>query len=273
MKTTKQASGLATALFNALEAYRPLRFHMVNDQTRREHDEQCEMIRRHAASMLPRRQPEGGNQLQEAIDWAPDALRRLGEHLVRALNEDQWPAVESLILECCEAFQPNHGAVIPLAVAEFMKSCAEASGIINGHQLAEVAQRLMQDLVVVPLTERDGFESAMCTRFGFTPESIASHRLGYSYNDGAISWAFAMWKARGAIAAPYTTPAQAIQAAFKDGYRSGVDDELVDEEAAWNRSRAIHIAHDAEQHGATPPAALDDPQTEARELFAQGGAA
>lgn len=48
----------------------------------------------------------------------------------------------------------------------------------------------------------------------------------------------------------------AIRTAFLDGYRQGIHDEFVNEEAAWNRSRSIHVAHNAEQHG-TLPAAVD----------------
>ncbi|WP_337058176.1 hypothetical protein [Pseudomonas sp. USHLN015] len=44
----------------------------------------------------------------------------------------------------------------------------------------------------------------------------------------------------------------AIRTAFLDGYRQGIHDEFVNEEAAWNRSRSIHVAHNAEQHGTLP---------------------
>ncbi len=54
-----------------------------------------------------------------------------------------------------------------------------------------------------------------------------------------------------AIEKAYGVPAPAqderLRAAFMEGYQQGIDSEFSDPEAAWNRSRTIHLALDLEQ--------------------------
>lgn len=116
--------------------------------------------------------------------------------------------------------------------------------------------------------EREVFE-AWGERLFFS--SCFEREDGDSYASRGLQGAWLGWQARAALCIPPAAVAQTIQEAFKDGYRTGVHDEFVNEEAAWNRSRSIHAAHHVGRHGAiqpTPPAAqVQADPTDIGELF------
>ena len=188
-----------------------------------------------------------GHQLREAMEFlAPDNTdEQLGQEVVISLGGTEFHSGPGLY--CWAHEYPEEGAV---------KLDSEPSSP-SSPTLATPAQR-----------EREAFEAWMRT-FDMPPQLEGEVFLDeqlidadcygqFVYEDHSTQRCWAAWQARATFLTLPAAFAQPIRSAFLDGYRQGIHDESVDEEAAWNRSRSIHVAHDAEQCDGPPAAGVPE---------------
>ena len=128
------------------------------------------------------------------------------------------------IQEMAQAIYEKHKALWPLtwAVADFMaKQLAGDQGYLIVNQLTHELMGLSTKQAEIPTTKHkphclllDPEEPQCHCSCGLEPAPAQDERL---------------------------------RAAFMEGYQQGIDSEFSDPEAAWNRSRTIHLALDLEQ--------------------------